>query len=93
VLRRSLAALALAVVLSLTLLGGAAHAQEPTSTSTHLPRTDAELDQLDDGNGLTAPWVIASGVACAVAVGGGGLWMKRRMDREAAADRAAAQGR
>jgi hypothetical protein len=95
VLRRLAAAVLLALALGAaaggigTGVAGASPRQDPTTTTTqrHLPRTNDELDQLDDGEHLDAAWIFVAAVGCAVLVGGGGWWMKRRMDREARGDR------
>jgi uncharacterized protein YcnI len=51
----------------------------PTTPSTErLPGTSLEAEERDDGGTSAAPWVIGSGVAALVAVGAGGLFLKRR---------------
>jgi heme A synthase len=95
VLRRPAATVLLALALVVGTGGATAGAaaaasrQDGTTATTerHLPRTNDELDQLDDGEHLDAVWVYLAAISCAVLVGGGGWWMKRRMDREARNDR------
>lgn len=90
VIRRSLslvvlvaaALLCLASPVGARVVGDGASASTSTTVN-RLPRTDAEAEQLDDGNNLGAPWVIGSAVAAGAVILVGGLWMKRRMDREA----------
>jgi hypothetical protein len=89
VIRRSLsfALVVVAVVLSLALparagvLGEGGH-ESTATTLRQLPRTEAEAEQRDDGNNLGAPWVLGSAVAAGAVILVGGLWMKRRMERE-----------
>ena len=101
-LRRLLAITALVLAVGAGLVGpvatagaeAATSAQQPgtadgttATTDRRLPRTNDELDQLDDGEHLDSIWVFASAVGCAALVGGGGWWLKRRMDAEARQDR------
>lgn len=51
-----------------------------TTTTNDLPGTALEAEARDDGGESIAPWVIGSGVAALVAIGMGGLLLKRRMD-------------
>ena len=60
-------------------------AEAVTTTSSSIPGTTAEAEQRDDGSTNAAAWLIASGIAALVAIGVGGLWLKRRADRESAA--------
>jgi len=59
---------------------------EAVTTTSSIPGTTAEAEQRDDGSTNTAAWLIGSGIAALVAIGAGGLWLKRRADREAATD-------
>ena len=55
----------------------------PTSTTTttsHLPGTTLEAQQRDNGHTSQAPILITSGLVAAVAVGVGGLFLKRHQD-------------
>jgi hypothetical protein len=52
------------------------------SPDRHLPRTDLEAEQRDDGHTSQAPYLIWSGIVAVVVVGVGGLLFKRRFDRE-----------
>jgi hypothetical protein len=52
----------------------------PGPTTETLPGTTLEAEQRDDGNTSAAPWLIGSGVAAAVVVGLGGLFLKSRTD-------------
>ena len=56
-----------------------------TTTSSSIPGTTAEAEQRDDGSTNAAAWLIGSGIAALLAIGAGGLWLKRRADRESAA--------
>lgn len=49
------------------------------STTERQPGTSLEAEERDDGSTSAAPWVIGSGVAALVAVGAGGLLLKRRV--------------
>jgi periplasmic copper chaperone A len=49
------------------------------STTERRPGTSLEAEERDDGSTSAAPWVIGSGVAALVAVGAGGLLLKRRV--------------
>ena len=66
----------------------APHRASGTSTTVghnpdeHLPRTDLEAEQRDDGHTSQAPYIIWSGIVAVVVVGVGGLLFKRRFDRE-----------
>jgi uncharacterized protein YcnI len=51
---------------------------EATTTTERLAGTTLEADERDDGSTSAAPWVIGSGIAALVAVGVGGLILKRR---------------
>jgi periplasmic copper chaperone A len=51
-----------------------------SSTSSSLPGTTVEAEQRDDGGTNTAAWLIGSGIAALVAIGVGGLLLKRRAD-------------
>ena len=48
----------------------------------HLPRTDLEAEQRDNGHTSQAPYIIWSGIVAVVVVGVGGLLFKRRFDKE-----------
>jgi hypothetical protein len=68
---------------------GAPHRPSATTEATiggnpepSLPRTDLEAEERDNGHTSQAPYVIWSGIACAVVVLVGGLLFKRRFDRE-----------
>jgi hypothetical protein len=95
VLRRLIATVLLALTLAVgsggvgAAVAGAATRQDPTTVTTErdLPRTNDELDQVDEGEHLDAWWILVAAIGCAVLVGGGGYWMKRRMDGEARRDR------
>ena len=62
----------------------------PTTTTNALPGTTLEADQRDDGNTSAAPWIIGSGIAAALAIAIGGLFLKRKQDRENEQDQATA---
>lgn len=63
----------------------------PTTTTTSaLPGTTLEADQRDDGNTSAAPWIIGSGIAAVLAIASGGLFLKRKQDRENEQDQATA---
>lgn len=49
------------------------------STTERRPGTSLEAEERDDGSTSAAPWVIGSGVLALVAVGAGGLLLKRRV--------------
>jgi uncharacterized protein YcnI len=51
-----------------------------TTTTNDLPGTVLEAEERDDGDQSVAPWVIGSGIAALVAIGVGGMLLKRRMD-------------
>ncbi len=55
-----------------------------TTTEDELADTTLEAEQRDDGTTSAAPWLIGSAIAALVAIGIGGLLLKRRADREAA---------
>lgn len=52
----------------------------PSGTSERLPGTTLEAEARDDGRTNAAAWIIGSGIAAAVAVGVGGLILKRRAE-------------
>jgi uncharacterized protein YcnI len=54
-----------------------------TTTEDELADTTLEAQQRDDGSTSAAPWLIGSAIAALVAIGIGGLLLKRRADREA----------
>lgn len=55
-----------------------ADAASTTEAAGDLPGTTLEAEERDDGTTNAAPWLIGSGLAAAVAVGVGGLVLKRR---------------
>jgi uncharacterized protein YcnI len=57
----------------------------PTTTEDELPATTVEAEERDDGSNDAAPWLIGSAVVALAAILVGGLLLKRRADREAAA--------
>ena len=52
----------------------------PAETTESLPGTTLEAEQRDDGTTSAAPWLIGSGIAAAVVVGLGGLFLKSRTE-------------
>ena len=61
-----------------------------TTTTSALPGTTLEADQRDDGNTSAAPWIIGSGIAAVLVIAIGGLFLKRKQDRENEQDQATA---
>lgn len=53
-------------------------AETETETTERLAGTTLEAEQRDDGSNSAAPWLVGSGIAALVAVGAGGLVLKRR---------------
>jgi hypothetical protein len=79
------------VVAAAPLAGATMHAPRPSSAAVaagggnpdrHLPRTDLEAEERDDGHTSQAPYLIWSGIVAAVVVGVGGLIFKRRFDKD-----------
>ena len=79
------------LVVGAPLAGATMHAPRPSSATgatpggnpdRHLPRTDLEAEERDDGHTSQAPYLIWSGIVAVVVVGGGGLLFKRRFDRD-----------
>jgi hypothetical protein len=79
------------VLAAAPLAGASTHApQRPWATTAtlgdnpdaHLPRTDLEAEERDNGHTSQAPYLIWSGIVAVVVVGVGGVLFKRRFDRE-----------
>ena len=74
------AAVAVVLVAALGIAAPVSAQTGPTTSMTvsRLPGTTLEAQQRDDGTTSQAPVLIVSGVAAAVAIGAGGLLLKRR---------------
>ena len=57
---------------------GTARPTGSTGSTRDLPRTALEAEQRDDGGGSLAPWFVGSGIAAVVAIGVGGILLRRR---------------
>ena len=76
----SVFAVAVVLVAALGIAAPVSAETGPTTSMTvsRLPGTTLEAQQRDDGTTSQAPVLIVSGVAAAVAIGAGGLLLKRR---------------